>query len=109
MTVETLRAIVHTPLDPIEEERKEQVQYYLQHKEKLMKQEKGREILTMYRERPLDEITVSYAKELEASDLSKTIQRLTKKNAEWNKLQEYGRTGMIKNIFELKLPSFVAL
>lgn len=64
----------------------------------------------MFRERPLDEIAVSYAKELENSDLSKTIQRLTKKNAEWNKLQEYGSHGTIKNIFELKLPSsFVAL
>uniref|UniRef100_A0A914EQE2 Uncharacterized protein n=2 Tax=Acrobeloides nanus TaxID=290746 RepID=A0A914EQE2_9BILA len=73
LTIETLRTIVHTPIDPNEEERKDR--------------EMSLEIVTKYRERPLDEITAELAKELEDHDLSKTIQRLTKKNNEWNKLQ----------------------
>uniref|UniRef100_A0AC34QGC3 EFR3-like protein n=1 Tax=Panagrolaimus sp. JU765 TaxID=591449 RepID=A0AC34QGC3_9BILA len=91
--IETLRAEVNQPIDLAEEERKDQA--------------KSREILQMFRERPLEELSSILVKDLEATDLNKTVEQLCKRNNEWAKLQEYGSNGKQKNIFEINFPSIV--
>jgi hypothetical protein len=93
ITLDNVRAELSQPIDMAEEDRKDQA--------------KSREIVQMFRERPLDELSAMLVKDLEETDLSKTIDTLCKRNNEWAKIQEYGSVGKAKTIFDIKFPSIV--
>ena len=92
-TIETLRMELNQPIDIGEEDRKDQA--------------KSREIVQMFRERPLDELSAMLVKDLEETDLNRTIDSLCKRNTEWAKIQEFGAAGKSKTIFDIKFPDFV--
>ncbi|KAH7727484.1 Protein C32D5.3 [Aphelenchoides avenae] len=91
-TVESLRAVIHAPPDVSEEERKDQ--------------EMSMNVLKMFRNKNVEELSAFLAREDEEDDLSKKIQRLIKRNADRTKVREFGHNGGIKNISELELPAF---
>jgi hypothetical protein len=93
ITLDNVRAELSQPFDMGEEDRKDQA--------------KSREIVQMFRERPLDELSAMLVKDLEETDLNKTIESLCKKNNEWAKIQEFGSVGKTKTIFDIKFPSIV--
>jgi len=92
-TVDCLRTEVSQPMDPMEEERKDQT--------------KSREIVQMFREKPFDEVTELLSKDLDTVNLGKTVDQLCKRNSEWAKIQEHGSVGKQQNIFEINFPSIV--
>ena len=92
-TVDSLRSEVSQPMDPMEEERKDQT--------------KSREIVQMFRQKPFDEVTELLSKDVEGVNLGKTVDQLCKRNSEWAKIQEHGSVGKQQNIFEINFPSIV--
>lgn len=63
-------------------------------------------VLRMFRNKNVEELSAFLAREDEEEDLSKKIQRLIKRNADRTKVREFGHNGGIKNISELEFPAF---
>ncbi|MFH4973809.1 hypothetical protein AB6A40_000518 [Gnathostoma spinigerum] len=94
LTVELLRSKYNAPIDPIEEEKKEQ--------------ERTQEIVNMFRNRPFGELVQSVQEEHEAVDLSRTAQRLIQRAIDNTQKVDFKFGNKPKSIFELELPvSFV--
>lgn len=91
VTVDSLRKIVNTPLDVVEEERREQA--------------KTQEILRKYRENKFEDLVDDTHKDREDVDLTRTIQRLIQRTNEASRANECFWRNKPKNIFELKMPS----
>uniref|UniRef100_A0A7E4VCM6 tRNA exportin n=1 Tax=Panagrellus redivivus TaxID=6233 RepID=A0A7E4VCM6_PANRE len=92
-SVEALRQDLAVAFDQEEEERKDHA--------------KSREIVDLFRDRPVEELESVLGREVGGEDRATKIFNLCKRNNEWAKIQEFGAVGKEKNIFEIDFPSIV--
>jgi len=109
LTVDALREAVRAPRDRVEETQRDQ--------------EKSRQILQNFRNKTVEQLTVSLGRRLDINaseqpipngdlgeeqqpeSLAETIQRLVKRNEEWTKMHEFAHPGEeVKNLFDIKFP-----
>lgn len=65
------------------------------------------EILTLFSTKDLNETKNPLHMLSEMDDLTKTLDRVNKRNAEWSKMVEFGHNfSHIENIFDIKFPAF---
>ncbi|KAM3719448.1 Protein EFR3 [Dirofilaria immitis] len=91
-TINELRKMMNTSIDPVEEEKKEQ--------------EWTQTILDKFRTQDFNKLVEEMHQECEEVDLSRTVKKLLQRNNETSRMNECGCYNKPKNIFELKLPEF---